>query len=55
MKRLTLEILTVETMQVIMLFELEERIEKERLRAQDGIWGIMVTSWNGNNGERRSW
>lgn len=54
MKRLTLEVLTVETLQVVMLSELEGRIEKERLRACDGIWGIITASWSGSGGERKS-
>lgn len=33
MKRLILEVLAVETLQVVMLSELEGRVEKERLRA----------------------
>lgn len=55
MKRLILEVLAVETSQVVMLSELEGRVEKERLRAWDGIWGIIAASWSGSGGERRSW
>lgn len=55
MKRLTLELLPVEIMQVVMLSELEGRIGKERLQAWDGIRGITAANWSGSNGERRSW
>lgn len=55
MKRRTLELLPVEIMQVVMLSELEGRIEKERLKVWGGIRGITAASWRGSNGERRSW
>lgn len=55
MKRLTLQDLTVETVQVVGVAELGGRMEEESLRARDRIWGRMVAGWSGSNGERRSW
>lgn len=52
---LILEILTVETVQVVDVADLGGRIQKDRKRAQDRIWGILVVSWNGSNREKRSW
>lgn len=42
MKGLILEVLTIETVQVVDFAELGGRIKKEKMRAQDRIWVIVV-------------
>lgn len=51
MKGLILEVLTVESVTVVDVAEMGRR-KREKKRAQDSIWGIMVAGWHGSDGEK---